>query len=191
MGFRSYCLMAAMLAVAAADPAWAAPPPGWIIAGNAPTHYTFAVDTASPVKGSRSASIAAKPSVAGNGFGTLMQMIAADDYRGSRLKLSGYLRTREAGRAQMWMRVDGPDHRVLSFDNMDGRPVTGTTGWQRYAIVLDVPQNSVDIAFGYLLAGGGIVWGADFKLERVGPAVAVTSQGPLLPRRPRNLDFEE
>ena len=190
MRLRWHCLMAAILGLALAELASAAPPPGWIIAGNAPTNYVFAVDTATPVSGSKSASITAKPSATINGFGTLMQVIAADDYRGSRLRLSGYLRTSNADRAQMWMRVDGPSHQVLAFDNMDSRPVTGTTGWRRYDIVLNVPESSVDVAFGFFLAGRGEVWGADFKLEKVGAAVPVTSQDPILPQKPRNLDFE-
>jgi hypothetical protein len=187
---RLYLSMAAVLGLAVMELAWAGAPPGWIIAGTAPTNYAFAVDPMTPVSGSKSASISAKPSATSNGFGTLMQIIAADDYRGSRLRLSGYLRTRNADRAQMWMRVDGPDHKVLAFDNMDSRPVTGTTEWKRYDIVLDVPQNSVDVALGFFLAGRGEVWGADFKLEKVGATVPVTSLGPFLPRKPENLDFE-
>ena len=44
-----------------------------------------------------------------------MQSINAENYRGTRLSLSGYLKTQEAGRAQLWMRVDGSDRRVLSL----------------------------------------------------------------------------
>lgn len=190
MRFRSHRLMAAMLGLALGELAWAAPPPGWIIAGNAPANYVFSVEAATPVSGSKSASITAKPAAASNGFGTLMQVIAADDYRGTRLRLSGYLRTADAERSQMWMRVDGPNHEALAFDNMDSRPVTGTTGWKRYDIVLDVPQTSVDIAFGFFLAGSGKAWGADFQLDKVGTAVPVTAQDPILPRKPVNLNFE-
>lgn len=179
-----------MLGLAVTAPAWAAPPAGWLIAGSAPANYAIAVETAAPVRGSKSASITAKPTAAKNGFATLMQMFAADDYRGSRLRLSGYLRTADADRSQMWMRVDGPNHQVLAFDNMDSRPVTGTTGWKRYDIVLDVPPTSVDVAFGFFLAGSGKVWGADFQLDKVGMAVPVTSQDATLPRKPMNLDFE-
>ena len=126
-----------------------------------------------------------------------MQIIAADDYRGERWRLSGYLRTDAAKRAQMWMRVAGPDRQTLGFDNMDpggdmdSRPVTGTTRWTQYDIVHDVPSASTDIAFGFLLIGSGRVWGDSFKLEKVGAAVPVTSAGPALPRAPVNLDFED
>ena len=91
----------------------------------------------------------------------------------------------------MWMRVDGPDRKISSFDNMDSRPVTGTTGWTRYEIVLDVPSDSVDIAFGFFLAQGGTVWGDNFKLEKVESTVPVTSaEPPGRPKMPVNTDFE-
>ena len=171
--------------------AQAAAPYAWSIAGSAPTDYEFAMDATTAQSGKKSALITAKPDAKGDGFGTLMQMIAADDYRGGRWRLSGYLRTDAAKRAQMWMRIDGPDRQTLSFDNMDSRPVTGTTRWTQYDIVLDVPSASTDIAFGFLLIGSGKVWGDSFKLEKVGPTVPVTSAGPALPRAPVNLDFED
>lgn len=191
MRAHSRCALAVMLALALTPSARAAAPAGWIIAGTAPAHYLFAIDTLSPVSASKSASITARPEATARGFGTLMQMIAAHDYRGSRLRFSGYLRTLNAGRAQMWMRVDGPDQRILAFDNMHSRPVTGTKGWKRYDIVLNVPPDSRDIAFGFLLAGRGNVWGADFKLKKVGRAVPATSHGSMMPRKPRNLNFEQ
>ncbi|MGH9920263.1 MAG: hypothetical protein ACRD6W_15520, partial [Nitrososphaerales archaeon] len=153
----AFAVFAAVLGTTCA--ALAAAPPGWIITGSAPADYAFAIDTTTAASGKQSASITAKHGA--NGFGALMQTIAADDYRGSRVRLSGYLRTEAANRAQMWMRVDGGDRKVLAFDNMDSRPVTGTTGWRQYDIVLDVPSDSVDIAFGFFLVSSGKVWGDD------------------------------
>jgi hypothetical protein len=120
-----------------------------------------------------------------------MQTIAATRYQGRRVMFSGELKTRDAGRAQLWMRIDGPDHRVLAFDNMSAHPVTGTRPWRRYDVVLNVPKNSVDIAFGFLLAGRGKAWGSDFALRTVGLATAATSRGPLLPLHPENLNFKQ
>ncbi|HEY4212806.1 MAG TPA: hypothetical protein VGM84_15090 [Steroidobacteraceae bacterium] len=174
-----------------AFPTLAVVPPGWGVSGSAPTDYEFAVDTTTAASGKASASIAAKAGARKGGFGTLMQTIAADNYRGSRWRLSGYLRTDAASRALMWMRVDGPDGKVLAFDNMESRPVTGTTAWSRYDVVLDVPPESVDIAFGFLLISSGKVWGDDFKLEKVDPTVPVTAGEPLLSRAPANTDFED
>jgi len=166
-------------------------PAGWSVAGSAPKDYEFSRDGTTAASGKFSASITAKPGASKTGFGTLMQTIDAENYRGARWRLSGYLKTRDAARAQMWMRVDGPDRKIESFDNMDSRPVTGTTGWTRYEIVLDVPSDSVDIAFGFFLAQDGTVWGDDFKLEKVEPTVPVTSAGPPdRPKSPLNADFE-
>ena len=190
MSLRGRAIAVLAAGLCAAFPALGAAPPGWIIGGNAPTDYEFTVDSSTAASGKRSALITAKQDARTNGFGMLMQTIAADDYRGSRLRLSGYLRTQTANRAQMMMRVDGPDGKVLDFDNMDSRPVTGTTGWTRYDIVLNVPPESVDIVFGFLLLSTGKVWADDFKLEKVDSTVPLTSAGPALPRAPVNLDFE-
>ncbi len=190
MSLRGRAMAVLAAALGTAFTAWAAAPTGWIIAGSAPADYEFALDTTTAASGKHSASITAKPGARPGGFGTLMQTIAADDYRGSRVRLSGYLRTQDANRAQMWMRVDGSGGKILAFDNMDSRPVTGTTAWGRYDIVLDVPSDSVDVAFGFFLVASGKVWGDDFKLDKVNNSVPVTSSGPLLPREPVNADFE-
>lgn len=41
---------------------------------------------------------------------------------------------------------------------MSNRPITGTTNWNYYSIVLDVPENSAVISFGVLLSGPGQTW---------------------------------
>jgi hypothetical protein len=102
--------------------------------------------------------------------GILRQIIKSDHYRGCRLSLSGYVRSEvPEGWAGLWMRVDGEDGSRLSLDNMQNRPITGVTEWTNYRIVLDVPENSVAIAFGALLAGKGEIWMDDLKLEIVKP----------------------
>ncbi|HEY2780312.1 MAG TPA: hypothetical protein VGI90_06045 [Steroidobacteraceae bacterium] len=166
-------------------------PSGWFVAGSAPKDFEFSRDSSEAWQGHNSALIAAKPGVVSNGFGTLMQAISAENYRGGRWRLSGYLKTSDAARAQMWMRVDATDRKVVSFDNMDDRPITGTTDWTRYEIVLNVPADSVDVAFGFLLMQRGQVWGSNFKLEKADASVPVTSKAPAaLPKEPLNLDFQ-
>ena len=167
----------------------AAAPAGWMVAGNAPKDYDFGTDVQA-ADGSKSAFIKAKSSAASSGFGTLMQMVSADEYRGGRWKLSARMRTEDAVKAQMWMRVDGPNSAMYAFDNMDDRPVSGDTAWKRYEIVLDVPGDSVGVAFGFFLSGGGEVWADDFRLERVTEATAVTGKQQQPQRTPANLDFE-
>jgi hypothetical protein len=136
-----------------------------------------------------SAAIEANGSAAG--FGTLMQTISADDVRGGRVRLSVYLRTENAGRAQAWVRVDASDGRVLAFDNMAARAVVGSTDWRRHEVVLDVPADAARVAFGFLLAEKGKVWADSFALERVGTDVPVTAAPASLPSKPRNLGFDD
>jgi hypothetical protein len=50
---------------------------------------------------------------------------------------------------------------------MSTRPIKGTTGWTKYQIVLDVPESSIDIAFGTLLDGEGEIWCDTFSFEVV------------------------
>jgi hypothetical protein len=185
---RLYLGFALLLSLAAS----AAPPPGWIVAGSAPSDYEFGTDT-SASDGSKAAFVKAKPAAAAEGFGTLMQYIAADDYRGGRWKLTARMRTKDAVRAQMWMRVDGPDRKPQSFDNMGNRPVSGDSEWKVYEIVLDVPTDAAGIAFGFFLSGGGQVWADDFKLERAPANASVTSPavGQSQPRSPVNADFNQ
>lgn len=177
------------LALACMSTAHAEPPAGWILAGSAPTDYEVGVDSTAAATGKASALIVAKPNA--KGFGTVMQTMSADAYRGGRWRMTGYMKTEDALRAQMWMRVDGPAKTILSFDNMDSRPVTGTTEWKRYEIVLEVPQDSFAIAFGFFLMQRGKVWGDGFKFEKVDSSVPVTAGTGSLPKAPANSDFEQ
>ena len=136
--------------------------------------YSMTVDSAVKRSGNASASLAFACG-ATDGFGSLAQSIAADEYLGKRVRLSGWLKTENAQEAGLWMRLDG-DKRLLGFDNMMPRAVKGTSDWKQYEVVLDVPQETVNILFGTLLAGTGRVWVDDLKIEVVGKDVASTNQ---------------
>ena len=164
---RSHPIATAVVTLSATALALAAAPAAWIVAGSAPGDYEFDANNLS---------IAAKPDASEYGFGTLMQKVDAGTYRGSRWRLSARMRTSEAHHAQMWMRVDGQDDKVLGFDNMGSRPVSGTTRWKAYDIVLDVPADSAAIAFGFFLNGSGAVWAEDFQMVKVDDSVAVTGK---------------
>jgi len=167
-----------------------------------PAPYEVRLDDDKPLDGRYSATIACT-SCAADDPATLMQTVLADRYRGKRVRLAGHLRSEAVERwAGFWMRVDAADRRAVAFDNMSARAVRGTTPWTRYAIVLDVPEDAVQIAFGFLLAGDGQVWADDLSLEPVAAAVPTTNLRDSpdyvrveveegLPAEPRNLDFEQ
>jgi len=126
------------------------------------------------------------------GFGTLMQNFRADHYLGKRVCFSAFVKTEGAQDwAGLWMCVDKGSKEV-AFDNMQNRPIKGTTKWQKYDVVLNVPQDATGIFFGVLLSGSGTVWLNDAKFEAVGPTV-LTTKGDIVqePDEPMNLDFEK
>jgi hypothetical protein len=132
-----------------------------------------------------------------------MQVIAADAYRGRRVRLTAMVKAADVrGWAGVWMRVDGERDDSLAFDNMYQRRIRGTRDWEPHAVVLDVPPDAAEIYFGLLLDGPGAVWVDDFDLEVVWPSVKTTGRPPQptartrplrqgLPLRPVNPAFEE
>jgi hypothetical protein len=75
------------------------------------------------------------------------------------LRLSGWVSSSAVtGWAGLWMRVDSATQTGIVFDNMQCRPISGTTGWAEYEIVLDVPADADLVAYGILLSDQGEVW---------------------------------
>ena len=131
------------------------------------------------------------------GFGGLMQSCSAEKYIGKRLRFSAWMKTENAndGGAHLWFRVDGKESgAMLQFDNMDNRPVKGTTDWRQYSVVLDVPATAAALAYGFFIQGTGQAWGSDVKIEEVGADVPSTNLTPKkareLPSAPVNLRFD-
>lgn len=168
------------------------PPAHWFIAGSAPQDYEISVDAAIAHGGRASGAIQSRASAVASGFGTLAQVFRADAYRGQRLRLSGYLKAEQVGgSAGLWMRIDDAHNAMLSFDNMQDRPIRGTRDWAQYEIVLDVPENSKGITFGVLLYGSGKVWIDDVLIEAVGADVPTTDLFAVRQPQPLNLGFED
>ena len=172
---------------------------GWFASGSAPEKYRLGIDREVARQGSGSGFIWSRTEQIEDEFGTLMQIFKADAYTGSRCRLSAWIQTKDVTNwAGLWMRVDGPEtpetNESLAFDNMARRPITGTTDWRVYRVVLDVPDEATYIALGVLLAGPGRVWIDDVTLERVGDDVELTAgrhRFRAIPDGPLNLDFED
>ena len=191
-------------------------PEGWLKAGDKPDSYEMGIakdegmdkNTQTPIKigqydlmvesgvGKNCATIKSISKKI-DGFGTLMQSCLPDKYLGKRVRMSGYLKSKDVAEwAGFWMRVDQPNStplNSLSFDNMEDRAIKGTTDWKKYEIVLDVPLRASNIAYGVLLSGTGQVWFDNLNFEVVDKSVPTTDKGrnfmPL--KEPANLDFEK
>ena len=191
--------LAALLLAGGVGTAWADQPRDW---GGGGGGYELSRDDTVKHGGKASGSVRSTGNAAG-GFGTFTQAFRADQYRGKRLRMTGYVKTEGVeGWAGLWMRVDGKDKTGLAFDNMQTRPVKGTTAWKQYELVLDIPEEAEEIYFGFLVAGKGQGWVDDLAFEVVGKDVATTGLplqptdrvGELvkdLPGEPRNIDFEQ
>ncbi len=104
-----------------------------------------------------------------------MQNISPDSYRGERIRLSAQIKSDTIEDwAGLWLRVDGKEKNSLQFDNMRDRPITGTTSWNRYEIVLDVPDDSTNLAFGVLVSGPGTVWLDGLEIDVVSKSTPKT-----------------
>lgn len=168
-------------------------PNGWFKAGTQPQDYTVGIDGYASEQGKSSAFIKSsqfKPS----GCGTLEQSIRAENYRGERIRLTGFVKPKFVSRwAGLFMQVENVLGMRTAYDNMQNRPIIGSSDWRKYEIVLDVSKNAKKISFGVLLNGKGEVWIDDLKLEVVGPNVPLTDMMQNNPEflSPKNMDFEK
>jgi AraC-like DNA-binding protein len=167
---------------------------GWILSGSHPFNYKMGIDREVFHKGKASGFLKSVTVQSNGEFATMMQEFKAEKYLGKRLKLSGFIKSKDVdGFCGFWMRVDDSLGDVLQFDNMGDRPITGDNEWNHYQIVLDVPENSAVIAFGVLLSGKGQVWIDELKFEEVDsqtPTTNIDYSAELLDE-PVNLSFEE
>lgn len=167
---------------------------GWVLSGSHPFQFEMGIDRENVHQGKASGYLKSTMVQDIGEFATMMQQFKADRYLGKRLRLSSFIKTKGVQHfASLWMRVDSAADDVLQFDNMSNRPITGTTNWNHYAIVLDVPENSAVISFGVQLSGPGQVWMDHVVFEEVDESVPSTNlemPGELLDE-PVNLSFEE
>lgn len=170
-------------------------PKGWGKAGSEPKSYDMGIDKGAGQDGKNAATIKSTSKKI-SGFGTLMQNCLPDKYLGKRVRMSGYMKSKDVDdKAGLWLRVDQANsEKPLSFDNMNDRPIKGTTDWKKYEIVLDVPMNATNLAYGALLVGSGQIWFDNLSFEIVDNTTPTTKdiKDNYMPNKePVNLDFEK
>ncbi len=168
-------------------------PDGWGRAGDKPGSYFMGMDKGAGKEGNKVATIKSIDKLI-DGFGTIMQSFTPEKYLGKRIKMTGYLKTKDVKDwAGFWLRVDGEKgENSLAFDNMKNgktdRAVRGTTNWKQYEIVLDVSEKATNISFGALLSGTGQVWFDKIDFEIVSHSIPTTGEEDRF-SAPRNLNF--
>ncbi len=94
---------------------------------------------------------------------------------GKRFRMRAKIRTSEATSGFAWFRIDSPGSYIL--DNMAlpvNRTLRGTTDWMEVELVLDVPRNAVQFAFGSGLIGRGFIWIGPVTIEEVDDSIPTT-----------------
>ncbi len=170
------------------------PIPGWLETGTAPEKYEYGLDRDNFLKGTQSVFIKSRAVEMDAGeFGTVMQQFKAADYLGKRIRFSGFVKAKDVkGWGGLWMRIDSVSANTLKLDNMQNRAVRGSSDWNQYSVVLDVPENSAVISIGILLSGEGELWLDQARLDQVDQNVPATDVdiSSELPAGPVNLSFE-
>jgi len=172
---------------------------GWI-SYSAKKRYEIGIDKTVFHSGSRSAYIKSRGPKPPDEFGNLMQSFVPNSYLDQRVKLTAWVKTQlTSGTAQLWARVAGEwnndSTKPGTFDNMDDRPIKGTTDWTQYDIVVDIPSTANHVTFGLMLIGTGTIWLDDVSLARVDKNTPLTGSFATLKgcgkKEPINMNFED
>jgi hypothetical protein len=149
-------------------------PEDWVMSGAKPGMYEGGLDPSIKHEGKRCFLLKTKDDKDATGeWATLMIGLEPSEYRGKRLRLSMCVKTESAAWAAPWMRVDNEEDTV-SFDNGCKRQIHDSKDWQPWSIILDVPDDSTNIAYGVMLGGAGKVWITEPMLEEVDKDVKLT-----------------
>lgn len=170
-------------------------PAGWSKSGSEPDSYDMGIIKGAGLDGKNAATV---KSISNNiiGFGTLMQSASADKFVGKRIRLTGFIKTKDVvTKSCFWLKVERTNSQtMLAFDNMQDRPIVGTTDWKKYEIVLDVPSNATKISYGGLLKGTGQIWFNNLAFEIVDNTIPTTgkkNEKTAVNAEPFNLDFDK
>lgn len=164
---------------------------GWFVSGGAAAEFDVALDRTEHVDGAASARL--RPRIAApTGYGTLMQVVAAEAFRGKRLRMTARVQGQGiTGRGDLWLRVQAIDS-PADGAGLGGRSfrLAGSFAWRTCEIVFDVPRAGEEIQFGIGLAGPGTLWLDQVALDEVSRDVPVTADVRAAWSEPHNLDFE-
>ena len=158
-------------------------PKGWD--GGSQSNHQYLIGRDTSVKRSGNASVIIKAKLndtsVKNGTG-IAQGIRADEYRGKRIRLSGYAKGENHNAiAFSWLWVTTAESELLAFDDTRDRDAANehfTSEWTKFELVMDIPEKAASIVFGFDLSGNGTVWLDDWQIEVVGKDVPSTNQAP-------------
>ncbi|MBV7538006.1 transcriptional regulator [Duganella sp. sic0402] len=170
---KSKIVVAALVAVMSMV-AHAAPLEGWGLSGAAFKSYEIGEDSQQTISG-KPARFIRYVDGDDSKFGTLMQQISANNYRGKRVRFQAMIKTRDVSQwAGLWMSAyRAGEKQPAVFYNSQDKPIVGSSEWQLRSVTLDLPEDAVTLNFGVIDGGKGQVWIDQLSLEVVGNEVPV------------------
>ena len=145
---------------------------GWTFREDPSQNFDWGIDTSMVYQGKPCFVLKTKEG-ASMGGGVLQQAFLADEYRGKRIRLSGFLKTENVesiehvkGGTALWLQIEGVNE-TLRQANAKEHALRGTHGWVRREMEVEVPQTSISVGLGFGLGGRGQVWLSDVQLEAV------------------------
>jgi hypothetical protein len=101
--------------------------------------------------------------------GVIAQFLRADNFRGKRVRLTGFVKPEAVERwGGLWLRVDTAERIGVQYGNTKSQDATGTADWAQHHIIVDVPDDATTISLGATLIGKGQLWVDDLALDVVG-----------------------
>jgi hypothetical protein len=152
-------------------------PPGWGMSSSvANAGYRAALVNQGCVQGQQCAMLTGPASAPGGSFGYLGQFLPPAPYRSTHVIFRGAVKVdSNSAPAQIYFRVDKVGGGYSFFKNTGNLT---STGWGYYTIEADVPADTLDIAFGFLITGAGTVWVDDVSLTVTGWLRQDASEAP-------------
>lgn len=144
--------------------------------GSEPGGYSSSVDTSTTVDGAASTLLVSGNTANDDTWNATVGNKSIDSsYWGKRWRMRTKIKTESADGGFAWFRIDLPNGYVI--DNMidpTDRTISGTKDWQEVSLVLDVPNDATDFAFGSGLMGKGKVWIGPITFDEVNSSINTT-----------------
>ncbi|MFA6583915.1 MAG: hypothetical protein WCS77_06420 [Elusimicrobiaceae bacterium] len=142
-------------------------PKGWRMSAGKPAAYALGIETTT-IDGQQHRVLLLKSTSAQYGeYTAVTQEIKASEYLAARVEFSAYIKSENvANNTGLWLRAYN-GNRVMALSNIAYKPITGTTSWHKYTLVLDIPEGSTEILFGWYLTGTGKVWVREASFSKV------------------------
>jgi hypothetical protein len=133
--------------------------------------YYSRIDTNNPYNGAQCVMLGNDQVLSDTTYGSCMQSIYADPFRGRRIKISAAVRTEISDRvstAQLWISYDNETDEPGELVAMQDNPIENDE-WQRYELIISIGPDAGRINYGIMLAGSGRVWMDEVNIEVIDP----------------------